>query len=209
MRVAIYTRVSTGEQSTSMQLTDLEAVAVRSGWNVVAMHTDVGISGAKGRDKRPGFDALWKQVTRREVDLVAVWAMDRLGRSLIDLVNFAAHCDAKGVGMYFHAQAIDTTTPQGRMFYQIMGAVAQFEREMIRTRVRAGVAAARARGQRWGKKATITPEIIAKVAELKTTTTMGWIKIGKAVGIPPTNVRTAWHKHLAAQAQNDRPADPG
>jgi DNA invertase Pin-like site-specific DNA recombinase len=140
-RVALYARVSTdrGAQTTENQLRELQAVAVRLGWTVVAVFTDEGISGAKGRDQRPGFDALLKGVARKEFDMIAAWSVDRLGRSLQDLISFLADVQVRGVDLYLHQQALDTSTPSGRLLFQLLGVFAEFERAMIRSRVVAGL----------------------------------------------------------------------
>src|SRR5918998_2446210 len=139
-RVALYARVSTDKaQTVENQLRQLNEVAVRLGWTVVAVHTDEGISGAKGGDQRPGFDNLLKGVARKEFDMIAAWSVDRLGRSLQDLVSFLADVQARGVDLYLHQQAIDTSTPSGRMLFQLLGVFAEFERAMIRSRVVAGL----------------------------------------------------------------------
>src|ERR1700722_2041068 len=143
-RVAIYLRVSTGEQTTENQRRELEAVAERHGWRVVEVFEDAGISGAKGRDKRPGLDRLLKAVARRDVDMVAAWSVDRLGRSLIDLLSFLNELHAKGVDLFLHQQGLDTSTPSGRAMFQMLGVFAEFERAMIVGRVNAGLARARA-----------------------------------------------------------------
>ena len=96
-RVALYLRVSTSEQPTRNQRRELHAVAERHGWHVVATYEDAGVSGAKGRDERPGFDQLMTAVARREIDMVAAWSVDRLGRSLTDLLTFLTDLHAKGV----------------------------------------------------------------------------------------------------------------
>ncbi|MEK9284729.1 MULTISPECIES: recombinase family protein [unclassified Bradyrhizobium] len=114
-RVGIYLRVSTKNgQNTESQRRELEAVAARSGWQVVDIYEDAGISGAKGRDKRPAFDRLLKAATRREIDMIAAWSVDRLGRSVQHLVGFLNELQALGCDLYLHQQAIDTTTPSGR-----------------------------------------------------------------------------------------------
>ena len=110
-RVAIYTRVSTDRQTTENQARELRTVAARHGWTVVEVFEDAGISGAKGRDERPGLDAMMKAVARREVDMVAAWSVDRLGRSLIDLLDFLRELHAKGVDLFLHQQGLDTSTP--------------------------------------------------------------------------------------------------
>ncbi|WP_457090448.1 recombinase family protein [Microvirga sp. P5_D2] len=139
-RVALYARVSTDKnQTVENQLRQLNEVAVRLGWTVVAVHTDEGISGAKGRDQRPGFDSLLKGIARKEFDLIAAWSVDRLGRSLQDLVSFLADVQARGVDLYLHQQAIDTSTPSGRMLFQLLSVFSEFERAIIRSRVVAGL----------------------------------------------------------------------
>lgn len=139
-RIALYTRVSQDSQTTENQRLELVAVAERNGWEIVAEFTDHGISGAKGRDQRPGYDALMKAVARREIDLVATWAVDRLGRSLQNLVGFLTEINAKGVDLYLHQQALDTSTPSGRAMFGMLSVFADFERELIRSRIMAGLA---------------------------------------------------------------------
>ena len=150
-RVAIYLRVSTGGQTTANQRRELRAVAKRHGWSVVEVFEDAGISGAKDRDQRPGLDALLKAVARREFDMVAAWSVDRLGRSLKNLVEVLGELHAKGVDLYLHQQGLDTSTPSGRAMFQMMGVFAEFERAMIRERVRAGIERARAEGVTFGR----------------------------------------------------------
>jgi DNA invertase Pin-like site-specific DNA recombinase len=151
-RVALYLRVSTSEQNTRNQRRDLKAAAERHGWSVAAVFEDAGISGAKGRDDRPGLDALLKAVIRREFDVVAAWSVDRLGRSLTDLLTVLGELHANGVGLYLHQQGLDTTTPSGRAMFQMMGVFAEFERAMIRERVLAGLARAREEGIKLGRR---------------------------------------------------------
>jgi DNA invertase Pin-like site-specific DNA recombinase len=112
----------------------------------VTIYRDHGISGAKGRDKRPAFDRMCKDATRRKIDLIMAWSVDRLGRSLQDLVAFLGEIHAAGVDLYLHQQGIDTRTPAGKAMFGVMGVFAEFEREMIRARVCAGLARARAKG---------------------------------------------------------------
>lgn len=139
-RIALYTRVSTDQQTTENQRLELLAVAQRNGWELVAEFCDHGISGAKGRDQRPGYDNLMKAIARREIDLVATWAVDRLGRSLQNLVGFLTEINAKGVDLYLHQQALDTSTPSGRAMFGMLSVFADFERELIRSRIMAGLA---------------------------------------------------------------------
>ena len=150
-RVALYLRVSTDGQTTDNQRLELEQVAKRSSWDVVEVYEDAGISGANGREKRPAFDKLMKDASRRRFDLVAAWSVDRLGRSLQDLVAFLSELHALKVGLYLHQQGIDTTTPAGKAMFQMMGVFAEFERAMIQERVHAGLARARKEGKTFGR----------------------------------------------------------
>ena len=150
-RVGIYLRVSTGDQTTENQRLELEAVAARSGWEVVGFYEDAGISGAKGRDQRPAFDRLIKDATARKINMIAAWSVDRLGRSLQDLVGFLNELQAVGCNLYLHQQALDTTTPSGRAMFQMCGVFAEFERCMIRDRVNSGLARAKANGVKMGR----------------------------------------------------------
>src|ERR1035438_4271208 len=109
-RIAIYLRVSTCKQETVNQRRELEAVAARSGWQIVKVYEDAGISGAKGRDKRPGLDAMLKAVNAKEFDLVATWSVDRLGRSLTDLLGILQGLHDKDVDLFLHRQGLDTST---------------------------------------------------------------------------------------------------
>ena len=180
-RVGIYLRVSTDSQTTENQRRELEAVAKRSGWTVVGFYEDAGISGAKGRDKRPGFDRLMKDATARKVDMIAAWSVDRLGRSLQDLVGFLGELQALGCDLYLHQQAIDTTTPSGRAMFQMCGVFAEFERAMITARVNAGLARASAKGTKLGRR-LVKPSVEARIRELRAEG-MGILKIGRTIGV--------------------------
>jgi DNA invertase Pin-like site-specific DNA recombinase len=146
-RAAIYARVSTDSQTVENQIQELRRIAKRRGWELVEeVYTDAGISGAKGRSQRPGLDRLLKDASRRKFDVVMAWAIDRLGRSLIDLLGTIQHLEAVGVDLYLDQQSIDTTTPMGKLVFQITGAFAEFERSMIQQRIRAGLKRAVAQG---------------------------------------------------------------
>ena len=149
-RVALYTRVSTadGQQTVENQLRDLRLAGERLGWDIVATFADQGISGAKGRDQRPGLDAMLKGIARREFDMVASWSICRLGRSLQHLVSILGDLDARSVDLYLHVQAIDTSTPSGRAMFGMMGVFAEFERAMISERVKSGLARSTKKGGR-------------------------------------------------------------
>ena len=161
-RAGIYLRVSTDQQTTENQLRILTEVAERSGWIIVRVFEDAGISGAKGRDQRPGYDALLKAIHRREINICAAYAVDRLGRSLTDLVAFLGDIQARGCDLYLHQQSVDTSTPSGRMLFQMLAVFSEFERELIRGRVRAGLARARAKGVQFGRP-SLSPDRVARV----------------------------------------------
>jgi DNA invertase Pin-like site-specific DNA recombinase len=150
-RAAIYLRVSTVDQHTRNQELELRQAAERAGWEVVDVYTDHGISGAKGRDKRPAFDALCRDASRRRFDIVMAWSVDRLGRSLQDLVNFLSELHALKVDLFLKTQGIDTTTPSGKAMFGMLSVFADFERSIIQERVRAGLLRARKEGKRLGR----------------------------------------------------------
>src|SRR5665811_1076438 len=127
-RVAIYLRVSTSKQDTENQLRELSAVADRSGWDIWKIYEDAGISGAKGRDERPGLEAMMKAVNARQFDMVAAWSVDRLGRSLTDLLAILQDLQEKGVDLFLHQQGLDTSTTAGKAMFQMLGVFAEFER---------------------------------------------------------------------------------
>lgn len=149
-RAALYLRVSTDEQTTANQREALEAVAAQRGWSIVATYEDAGISGSKGRDKRPGLDAMLKGAARGQFDVVMAWSVDRIGRSLADLVSGLQDLHAAKVDLFLHQQAVDTTTPAGKALFQMLGVFSEFERAMIVARVNAGMARAKAHGTRSG-----------------------------------------------------------
>ena len=180
-RVAIYLRVSTSKQDTDNQRRELEAVAARSGWDVVRVYEDAGISGAKGRDKRPGLDAMLKAVNAKEFDMVTAWSVDRLGRSLTDLLGILQGLHDKGVDLFLHQQGLDTSTTAGKAMFQMLGVFAEFERGIIRERVNAGLARAKAKGTKLGRR-TVKASIEARIRELKAEG-MGILKIGRTLGV--------------------------
>jgi DNA invertase Pin-like site-specific DNA recombinase len=149
--VALYLRVSTSGQTIENQRRELMATAERNGWTIVAEFIDNGISGAKGRDKRPGFDRLLKAIARKEFQMVAAWSVDRLSRSLSHLVTFLGEIHGKGVDLYLHTQGLDTSTPAGKALFQMMGVFAELERSIIVERINAGIARAKAAGKHCGR----------------------------------------------------------
>ncbi len=191
-RAAIYARVSTDGQSTANQLQELRATAERNGWQVVQEFVDRGISGAKGRDKRPAFDALWKGVGRKDFDIVLVWSVDRLGRSLQHLVDFLSELHAKRIDLFLQVQGMDTTTPAGKALFGMLGVFADFERAMIQERVKAGIKRYRAAdpAKPWGRVPLeqANPELVGKIMQLREAGT-GMKAIAKQVGV---SSRTVW-----------------
>jgi DNA invertase Pin-like site-specific DNA recombinase len=180
-RVAIYLRVSTSKQDTENQRRELYAVAERSGWEIVKVYEDAGISGAKGRDQRPGLDAMMKAVNSKEFDMVASWSVDRLGRSLTDLLTILQGLHEKGVDLFLHQQGLDTSTTAGKAMFQMLGVFAEFERGIIRERVNAGLARARANGVKLGRR-RVKPSVEAQIVTLRDKG-YGILKIGKKLDI--------------------------
>jgi DNA invertase Pin-like site-specific DNA recombinase len=167
MRVALYCRVSTAHQRSDNQLQELERVASTRGWNVVRTFRDDGISGAKGREERPALDALLKAASRREIDLIAVWSIDRLGRSLQNLVTVVNDLQALGVGLFIYQQQLDTTTPSGKLCFSMFGAFAEFERNLIRDRVRVGLERAKKNGVKLGRPTNLNDSVRAAIVALR------------------------------------------
>ena len=166
-RAVIYSRVSTNEQTVENQLRVLREVAEKRGLEVVREISDEGISGAKGRDERQGFDELIKGSVKNEWDIILVWDVSRLGRSLKHLVSFlediqSAHCD-----MYIHQSGIDTSTASGKMMFGMLSVFSEFERSMIRERVIAGQQRAVANGVKLGRKTNVNDGIITAVYHMR------------------------------------------
>lgn len=150
-RAALYVRVSTDHQTVENQVRELTAIAERRGWQIVETYQDAGISGAKGREDRPGLDKMLKDACRRKFDVVMIWAIDRLGRSTRDLLNNVGELENCGAGLFIEQQAIDTTSDMGKFIFHIFGAIAELERKTIGRRVIAGIKRARAEGTKSGK----------------------------------------------------------
>jgi Site-specific recombinases, DNA invertase Pin homologs len=180
-RAAIYARVSTDNQTTQNQIRELRLHARRMGWEIVQKYVDQGISGAKGREQRPAYDQMLKDAVRKEFDVIAAWSVDRLGRSLQDLVVFLGEIHGKRIDLYLHQQGLDTTTPAGKALFQMCGVFAEFERAMIVERVNAGLARARAQGKQLGRP-RIGAAMESKVRKLRAKQ-HGIMRIAKALGI--------------------------
>jgi DNA invertase Pin-like site-specific DNA recombinase len=200
-RAAIYVRVSTDKQTVENQLRELHRIAERRGWEVIKEYRDAGISGSKGREARPGLDELLKDAQRRRFDVVMAWAIDRLGRSLIDLLGTIQTLEHYGVDLYLDQQAIDTTTPAGRLMFQITGAFAEFERSMIRHRINAGLKRAVEQGKQLGRP-RIPAELEKRIQSLLRAK-KGMLAIAKECGVGTGTVQ----RIAREMAEEGRPFD--
>jgi len=196
-RAALYLRVSTDGQTTDNQRRVLCEVAERRGWAITETYEDAGISGAKGRDKRPGFDAMLKGATRRRFDVLMFWSIDRLGRSTAAVATALVELEAAGVAIYADKEAVDATTPHGRAMLQMAAVFAELERGMIRERVLAGLARVRAAGKRLGRpKVAVSIETAIRASLAGGT---GILKTAKACGVGTATVQRI-HREMVAPA---------
>jgi len=194
MRAALYARVSTSAgQDPTMQLRELREYCDRRGWQIGAEFTDVGVSGSK--ERRPQLDQLLAGCRKRRFDAVVVYRYDRFARSLRQLVNALGEFDALGIQFVSLHEAVDTSTPNGRLVFGIFASIAEFERELIRDRVRSGIAAARARGTRLGRPRRDVDG--AQVAALRADG-LSWRDVGRTLGVGVATARAAFQ----ARAEN-------
>ena len=179
-RVALYARVSTsnGHQDPEMQLAELREYADRRGWEIVDEYTDQGVSGSK--ESRPELNRLMTDGHRRRFDAVLVWKIDRFGRSLKHLVNALADLGAYGVAFISLRDNLDLSTPSGRLMFQIIGAMAEFERALIQERVKAGLRNAQAKGKRLGRPRRVVDA--ARIADLRAAGA-SWRAIARELGV--------------------------
>jgi DNA invertase Pin-like site-specific DNA recombinase len=191
-KVALYLRVSTDRQTVENQREALTKIATARGWEIVTEYNDAGISGSKGRDQRPGLDQMLKDAQRRKFDLVATWAIDRLGRSLIDLLDTFQHLEACGVNLYIDQQNLDTTTPSGKLLYQVSGAFSEFEKSMIVSRVNAGLRRAVAAGVILGRPPIDEASKDKARKALKAGATM--VEAGRLSGLSAASVHKIAHQ---------------
>ena len=187
-QAVIYLRVSTIDQTTANQERELREIASRMGCEIVKVYRDHGISGAKGRDKRPAFDKLCRDAARREFDIVMAWSVDRLGQpaGFGRLPVRAARTQDRSIPAL---TGLDTTTPAGKAMFQMMGVFAEFERAMIQERVRAGLARARSEGKRLGRP-PMAPALEKRIREALATPGRPGIRvIAKQFGVSPMTVQ--------------------
>jgi DNA invertase Pin-like site-specific DNA recombinase len=187
VKIAIYARVSTTDhgQQTGMQTKDLEEFCRQRGFQLVDSYVDEGVSGSK--DSRPQLDRLMKDARKRRFDAVLVWKLDRFGRSLKHLVNALAEFQALGVSFISYKESLDMTTPSGRLMFGVIAAMAEFERDLISERTKAGVAFARSKGKTLGRPVTVT-STKADIARLRTQG-HSLRAIGRSLGISEGSVR--------------------
>ena len=167
MKAAIYVRVSTRDQHIANQTVELERLAELRGWQVVATYSDDGISGAKGRDQRPGLDEMLIAAGKRKFDIVLCWSIDRLGRSLQGLIETVNELHALSVDVVFLQQSIDTTTPAGKLCFGVFASLAQYERELLRERIRCGIANARRNGKKLGRPSQMNSSVRSAILALR------------------------------------------
>lgn len=159
MRVALYLRTSHAERTVENQRRELTAAFQARGWPIIAEYADEAISGSKGRDERPGLDSALRAAVAGSYDMLGVWSVDRLGRSVSDLVSTLGELVSTKRALYIHRQQLDTSTPSGRAMFGMLSVFAEFEREMIRERTLAGLARARAAGKRLGPAIKYGPDV--------------------------------------------------
>tara|TARA_B110000503_G_scaffold103979_1_gene155183 strand:- start:93 stop:683 length:591 start_codon:yes stop_codon:yes gene_type:complete len=187
-RCVIYTRVSTDNQTTDNQLIELKRVAELKGYTIVDTFTDEGISGSKGREIRTGFDNLIKGAVKKDFDTILVWSVDRLGRSLQDLVSFLNEIHSVGCDLYIHQSGIDTSTPTGKMMFKFIGIFSEFELGMIKERVISGQQRAKSQGKHIGRPTNLNEGISHSIKYMKEQG-VGIRKIAKDLGV---GVRTVY-----------------
>ena len=182
MRCAIYTRASTTNQTVENQFLSLREYAKNKGYTIVKEYADEGISGAKGRTERPQFDALIKDATKKDFDIVLAWSVCILGRSLSDLVSFLMEMQSVGCNIYIHQSGLDSSTPQGKLQFGLLGCFAEFERSMIRERVLAGQERYVRNGGKMGRPSNLTEGLINSIKFMRTQG-MGIRKISRELGV--------------------------
>jgi DNA invertase Pin-like site-specific DNA recombinase len=167
-KCAIYSRVSTDSQTTENQTRELRDYAARMGYEIVTEISDNGISGSKGKKDRPGYARLCEMICRKEIQIVLAWSVDRISRSLQDLLLFLGELKAKNVDLFLHQQNLDTTTYAGKAMFQLLGVFAELESAILKERIHAGLNRARAEGKKLGRPSVAdSPQVINAVKMLR------------------------------------------
>jgi DNA invertase Pin-like site-specific DNA recombinase len=198
VRAAIYLRVSRDDQTTENQRLILAREAGHRGWLIVQTYEDQGISGAKGRDQRPAFDQLLKDAVRRKFDILMVWSIDRLGRSVLHVANALAEFDGAAIRLYCDREGIDSSTPMGRAMIQMASVFGEQERSILRSRVLAGLERVRAQGGKLGR-----PKVSPKVENAIRThlsAGKGILKVAALVGVGSGTVQRVRQEMTLAEA---------
>ena len=186
-KVVIYSRVSTKDQNCENQIQLLKQIVEQNNWNLVDLYVDIGISGSKGRESRKEFDRLNKDMVRRKFNRILVWDISRLGRSLQHLVEFLNEVNSIGCNLYIHQSGLDTSTPNGKMMFQMIGVFSEFEREMISERVKLGLERVKSKGKKLGRPQKVDLKMVDEMKQLKN---IGWSngKISEHLGISKMTV---------------------
>jgi len=181
-KCAIYSRVSTLDQKTENQTNKLKEIAKLKGYSSIVEYSDKGISGKHGRDIRTGFDTLIKGAVSKEFDMIFVWSVDRLGRSLQDLISFLNEINSIGCNLYIHNSQLDSSTPAGKMLFSLLGVFSEFERSMISDRVKLGMQRAIADGKKIGRPSKLNEGLKHSIKYMKSQN-IGIRKIGRDLGV--------------------------
>jgi DNA invertase Pin-like site-specific DNA recombinase len=208
-RVGIYVRVSTDSQTTANQRGDLERVAEQRGWEIVEVYTDQAVSGAKSIDKRPAFQRMCTDSAKGRINHIAAWALDRLGRSARDVINFITDLPEQGVSLYLHKEQLDTSTTVGKLVLTIMAGVAEMERDRIIERINAGIARARKEGKKLGRPRSTSSKAEQRIIRLSKTINpnnpagahYGKHAIAHEVGCGVSTVQRVLRQHAEHRAQ--------
>ena len=185
--VVIYSRVSTKDQNCENQIELLTKIINQNGWNLIDTYVDEGISGSKGRESRKEFDRLNKDMIRRKFTKIMVWDISRLGRSLQHLVEFLNDVNSINCNLYIHQSGLDTSTPSGKMMFQMIGVFSEFEREMISERVKLGLERVKSQGKSLGRPNKINNEMVTEMVQLRY---IGWSmgKISDHLGVSKMSI---------------------
>ncbi len=186
LRVARYMRVSTADQKQDLQDDETAELIERRGWQLVSTYSDHGVSGS--RDKRPGLDQMMADAKRGKFDVLLAWRSDRLFRSLKNMLNTLAELDALNIAFVSATEVFDTSTPQGRLLMHLVSAFSEFERQVIRSRVVAGLAAAKRRGVQLGRPGVHLN--VAKASELRASG-LSYRAISRQLGVPVSRIHGA------------------